>query len=206
MEKRETSPICFEGLLGQQERCQQDLRDAGDRALFRMLQQGSTAAFEELFVRYETRLVGYAARYVGSVDLAQDVCQEVFLKLIRKPPRMLFSESLAPWLFRVARNLAIDKRRSTKFEIPEERSVNEPVEDGDPLRNLSSKSDLEHLRHLVAALPESLREVVELRIHGEVSFKEIARILDIPQGTALWRMHRALKVLRTMWRRHGQSM
>ena len=56
------------------------------------------------------------------------------------------------------------------------------------------------VRDLVNRLPDELREVVELRIDGGVSFKDIASILDIPQGTALWRMHRAVEILRMQWR------
>ena len=178
-------------------------RAASDKKLLRLMRGGDSTAFEELFVRYETRLVAYATRYIGSADLAKDVCQEVFLKLIEKPPRVLMCDSLAPWLFRVTRNLAIDKRRSRKFEIDEaDADAPEPKADGDPLAVLQSKNDTDVVRRLVQGLPPSLRDVVELRIHGEVSFKDIAVILRIPQGTALWRMHRAVEVLRQGWRRY----
>jgi RNA polymerase sigma-70 factor (ECF subfamily) len=167
------------------------------------MRAGNTAAFEELFARYETRLVAYAARYIGSMDLAKDVCQEVFLKLISKPPRVLICDSLGPWLFRVTRNLAIDKRRRRKFEINEEDlNIPEARDEDDPASSLRDKNDVEVLRDMVNQLPRDLREVVELRIDGGVSFKEIAAILGIPQGTALWRMHRAVELLRQTWRRY----
>lgn len=179
------------------------LRSASDKRLLRWMRAGNTAAFEELFVRYESRLVSYATRYIGSPDLARDVCQEIFLKLITKPPRILICDSLAPWLFRVTRNLAIDKRRRRKFEVHEaEAEAPEPREEGDPLQRLTEKNDSEVIRTLVKSLPVALRDVVELRIDGGVSFKQIAAILGIPQGTALWRMHRAVELLRDMWRRY----
>jgi len=179
------------------------LTAATDKRLVKWMREGDTAAFEELFVRYETRLVAYATRYLGSVDLAKDVCQEVFVKLINKPPRVLICDSIGPWLFRVTRNLAIDKRRRRKFEIHEEDTdVPEARDEGDPLSSLRDRNDVEVIRHLVQGLPKELRDVVELRIDGDVPFKDIARILSIPQGTALWRMHRAVEVLRQMWRRH----
>jgi RNA polymerase sigma-70 factor, ECF subfamily len=179
------------------------LVDASDKKLLRWMRNGRPGAFEELFARYETRLIAYATRYVGSPDLARDVCQEIFLKLISKPPRILICDSLAPWLFRVTRNLAIDKRRRRKFEIHEEDAeMPEPRAEGNPLVSLSRKSDVEMVRSLVESLPTDLRDVVELRIDGGVSFKNIAVLLDIPQGTALWRMHRAVQVLRQEWRRH----
>lgn len=180
---------------------------ATDKRLVKWMRDGDTAAFEELFTRYETRLVAYATRYLGSVDLAKDVCQEVFLKLINKPPRVLICDSIGPWLFRVTRNLAIDKRRRRKFEIHEEDTdMPEARDEGDPLSSLRERNDVEVVRRLVRELPKDLRDVVELRIDGDVPFKDIAQVLDIPQGTALWRMHRAVEVLRQMWRRHEAQL
>ena len=183
------------------------LREASDWKLLRLISSGSSEAFEELFARYETRLIAYGTRYVASADLAKDVCQEVFLKLIKTPPRIRISKSLAPWLFRVTRNLAIDKRRSRKFEIREsDADMPEPQAEGNPLLCLSQKTDAELVRQLIAELPKDLRDVVNLRIYGEVPFKDIAVVLSIPQGTALWRMHRAVQLLRQRWRRHEEQV
>jgi len=183
------------------------LKEASDKKLLRWMRSGNSAAFEELFLRYETRMVCYATRYIGSADLARDVCQEVFLKLISKPPRVLICDSLASWLFRVTRNLAIDKRRRRKFEIHEEDAeLTEPRAEGDPLQSLTEKNDVEVVRELVTSLPPDLRDVVELRIYGETPFKDVAAILRIPQGTALWRMHRAVELLRQRWRRYEEQV
>ena len=185
----------------------EELASASDKSLLRSMRTGDTQAFEALFARYETRLVGYAARYIGSVDLARDICQEVFLKLISKPPHVLMCDSLAPWLFRVTRNLAIDKSRRRKFEIAEEDvEVGEASADGDPLQSLTKKNDAEVVEQMVQELPQDLRDVVELRTNGGVAFKDIAVILRIPQGTALWRMHRAVQLLRQQWRRYERQV
>jgi len=185
-----------------------NLHDETDRHLLKLMNNACPGAFEELFARYETRLIAYASRYVDSIDLAKDVCQEVFLKLINKPPCMLISDSLGPWLFRVARNRAIDKRRSRKFEVSEPTSVfNEPREDETPLRTLSRESDASFIRDLLEELPADLRDVVNMRIYADLSFKEISATLEIPQGTALWRMHRALELLRQRWKsQHDTTM
>ncbi len=184
------------------------LQEATDKRLVKWMREGDTTAFEELFRRYETRLISYAARYIGSLDLAKDVCQEVFLKLISKPPRVLICDSVGPWLFRVTRNLAIDKRRRRKFEIQEEE--NEPLPEarteGNPFSSLTAKDDLDMIREMVDELPKDIRDVVELRIDGRVPFKDIAVILDIPQGTALWRMHRAVQLLRQRWKEYEAEM
>ncbi|HQL09722.1 RNA polymerase sigma factor [Oligosphaera ethanolica] len=177
--------------------------EATDWKLVKWMCDGDTVAFEEIFARYETRLVAYASRYVSSLDLAKDVCQEVFLKLIARPPSKLIYDNLGPWLFRVTRNLAIDKRRRRKFEITgDESEMPEARDEVNPLQTLTRHNDAAVIRDLVNRLPDDLREVVELRIDGGVSFKDIAVILDIPQGTALWRMHRAVEVLRQQWRNY----
>ena len=180
---------------------------ASDKQLLLWMRSGDTAAFEQLFARYETRLVAYAARYTGSLDIAKDVCQEVFLKLITRPPRVLICDRLGPWLFRVTRNLAIDNKRRRKFELPElENDRTELAAEGDPLQSVSQKSDAELVRHLVETLPRELRDVVELRIDGGTPFKDIAMILRIPQGTALWRMHRAVEILRQRWQDYERQV
>lgn len=183
-----------------------ELTEASDKQLFKLVKGGDSTAFEVLFNRYETRLVGYAMRYLPCIELAKDTCQEVFVKLITKPPKILLSDSLAPWLFRVTRNLAIDKCRSRKFEVFDDSTAGEAVDTNNPHKDIRHKSDLELLRQLVDELPPNLKEVVNLRIDDEVSFKEISDSLNIPQGTALWRMHRALEVLREEWRKHGHKM
>lgn len=173
--------------------------EASDRTLLTWMCDGDTTAFEEIFRRYETRLVAYAARYINSIDLAKDICQEVFLKLIAKPPRSLQNNNLGPWLFRVSHNLAIDIIRRRKFEITGEVLPEAETGHRTPLVSLAHKNDIEMLRGLIADLPEDFRQVVELRIYGEMAFKDIAETLGIPQGTALWRMHEAIKQLRSMW-------
>ncbi|MBR4673855.1 MAG: RNA polymerase sigma factor [Victivallales bacterium] len=173
--------------------------DASDKQLKIWMCEGDAKAFEAIFRRYSDRIVVYAARYINSMDLAKDICQEVFIKLIDKPPAVLLYDNLGPWLFRVTRNLAIDKRRRRKFEITGEETMPEPHEEGTPLQALTDSNDAEIIRKLVDKLPPEIREVVKLRVFGNVAFKDIAVILAIPQGTALWRMHRALELLRVEW-------
>jgi len=185
----------------------ESLKSATDKDLLKLVNEGDSPAFSELFVRYETRLIGYATRYIGSPDLARDICQEAFLKLIRKPPQTLVCNSLAPWLFRVTRNLSIDKCRRKKFEVQRDSSeLPEVQSEHTPLKALTMQNNLEIVRELIQELPDDLKEIVDLRIYGRVSFKEIAVILNIPQGTALWRMHRAMKVLKIKWSQYEERM
>ena len=176
-----------------------DYENVTDKVLLGWMCDGDGKALEQIISRYNSRIVAFSTRFLNSPDLAKDVCQEVFLKLIDKPPAVLLYDNLGPWLFRVARNLSIDKRRRRKFEVTEDDLPDAPAE-GTPLTEATANNDLAVMRELVRKLPEELREVVELRIYGRVPFKDIAVILNIPQGTALWRMHRALELLRIGWK------
>ena len=178
-----------------------DYSAAADRTLMAWMCEGDAMAFAQIFDRYHKRIVAYASKYVESFDIAKDVCQEVFLRLIDRPPSVLIYDSLSPWLFRVARNLAIDKCRRRRLEFAGDGSIPEAREENTPLKTATAKSDAAFMRKLVDRLPPDTREVVRLRVFGEVSYRDIAVILGIPQGTALWRMHRALEQLRKEWKK-----
>lgn len=179
-----------------------DYSEKSDLDLVNLMCDGDGDAFVEIVSRYETKLIAYSRRYVGSLDLAKDICQEVFLKLIGKPPATLQNDNLGPWLFRVSHNLAIDIIRRRKFELTGESLPEVTSSRKSPLSSLAHENDTEMLRNLISKLPDDFRQVVELRIYGEMAFKDIAEVLEIPQGTALWRMHEAINQLRSMWRRY----
>ncbi len=178
--------------------------EPSDEALFQGVLSGDQEAVQALFDRYREGLVSHAARVLPSRDLAQDVVQEVFLKLLESPPARLQNRSLGPWLFRVARNLSLDRQRHGKFEIPaggEGDLPSPPAGTGplDPLSTLMRHSDAEHLRRLCEELPPELRRLVEGRMEQGLSFQQLADREGIPLGTALWRVHHALDILRRKW-------
>ncbi len=173
-----------------------------DMTLVERMCAGDSTAVQELVTRYERKLIAYSQQIVCSEDLAKDVCQEVFMKLIRRPPLTSQQGSLGPWLFRVAHNLSIDLWRRRKFEITGENLPEELMGRSTPFSKISQAHDLALLRKLVSRLPDEYRQVVELRVYAEMPYKEIAATLGIPQGTALWRYHESIKLLGIMWRKH----
>ena len=161
-----------------------------DTALLSELRKGNSRALSEIFRRYESGLVGYLFRRFGDLDLAKDVVQDTFMKLIKRPPRKCQGDSLKPWLYRVARNLAVDSvrkgNRMTQMDsIPE-----------DQLQTSNPKVLKAEASELVQELPPAQLEVVLLRIYADMKFSEIAEQLDIPLSTALWRMRQALESMR----------
>lgn len=164
--------------------------EQSDSALLAELKQGNSRALSEIFRRYESELIGYLCRRFGDIELAKDIAQDTFMRLIKRPPRKCHDDSIRPWLYRVARNLGIDairkrSRLTTVDSIPER-----DLQTSAPSVLKSEASEL------VRGLPKPQLEVVLLRIYADMKFNEIAEQLDIPIGTALWRMRQALQTMK----------
>ena len=171
------------------------------------------AAFEALVRRHQTTLYNFCLRMLGQPDDAADVAQETFVQLYSHLGRLDEQEPLAPWLFRVARNRCIDlirRRRTVPLQLPDESGEGgltlEPADD-DPLPDeMAERADLQRLLSAaIAELPPAYAEVVALRYAGDRSFAEIALILDVDEGAARVRFHRAKGLLRRHLRANGEK-
>ncbi len=181
---------------------QDETEGESDMALVERMCDGDSSAVHTIVMRYERKLIAYAQKIVCSEDLARDICQEVFVKLITRPPLTLQNGFLAPWLFRVARNLAIDMWRRRRFEVTGEELPEEPQGGTMPFMSMTREHDIALLRKLIRKLPEKYRQVVELRVYAEMPYRDIAATLNVPQGTALWCYHESIRLLSAMWRQH----
>ena len=164
--------------------------DSPDGELLSLIKRGNHSALSEILRRYESPLIGFLCGFTGDRASAEELVQDTFLKLIKRPPFMLSGGSLKPWLFRVAGNLAKDfKRRQSRLQTVE--TIPEEAESSHT--RLGNKQDTEYY---LAQLPEDIRMVVSLRIYGDLSYQEIANQMKIPVGTATWRMKHGLDTLR----------
>ncbi len=176
-------------------------------------QQGAAAAFDRLVDAYGHRITGFLYRMTGSQQDAEDLVQEVFLRLVRTISGYTHDGRFEAWLFRIAANLARDRVRRAK-RAPKFVAVRAggSGDDGDPgesgsldrIEGSSEPADAamergeesKALHAALAMLPEKEREVMMLRHFSQMSFKEIAEMAGMPLGTALARAHRGLKRLR----------
>jgi RNA polymerase sigma-70 factor (ECF subfamily) len=115
----------------------------------------------------------------------------------------LKEDSLSPWLCRVTRNLAVDRIRRNWREVllPDQGQNTTGGETYDPMPAIFAQDDAELLGMLLEELDDDLRLVVKMRIYNGLQFREIAEQLQIPIGTALWRMNNAIRLLRNQWLR-----
>jgi RNA polymerase sigma-70 factor (ECF subfamily) len=175
-----------------------------DAALISLYQAGNNPALETLVVRYKDKI--YTAIFILVKDqyLAEDIFQEAFLKMIRtiKSGRYAEQGKFLPWALRVAHNLCMDHFRRVRQQVPVTTEDGREIIDLLPMAHTNGGERLEErqthqsVRELVESLPEEQREVVTLRIFGELSFKEIADLTNVSINTALGRMRYGLINLR----------
>lgn len=179
---------------------QERLSDVIERA-----QRRDPAAFEELINAYSHRLYGFLYRLCGHRDDADDLLQEVFVRLVRMIGSYEHDGRFESWLFRIAVNLARDRiRRARKSPIalagePDDRETEPWDGPGDtqpPDAAMELADQVDRLQWALAQLGQPEREVIMLRHFSDMSFKEIAELMGTPLGTALARAHRGLRHLR----------
>ncbi|MEW6074606.1 MAG: RNA polymerase sigma factor [Planctomycetota bacterium] len=180
------------------------------------LREGNPAPFED-FVRSHSRLlVAWFRRQGAGLHRAEDLCQEVVIKLYQHAPRYRAEERFAAFVFRVARNVWIDDRRrlglrpgAATLDGPagEEPRADRlrpdqirrgPESPPEPLECAAAREGAARLRAAVAALPAPQRAVFELGALDGLSYAEIGALLEIPVGTVKSRMFCAVRRLREL--------
>jgi len=176
-------------------------RERSDDDLVRDHIGGDMAAFEVLYGRYRARLFGFVRSMGAGHAEAEDLFQDTWMRAIQGMPRYRPEGKFRVWLFRIARNAWIDRVRRIGKELPmgNGEETERLVEDESPIprpdETLAERERVTLLEGALETLPGGERQVLELRAREEMSFREIAEVLEIPIGTALWRMHRAVRRL-----------
>lgn len=139
----------------------------------------------------------YAASILGDEDTARDVVQDTFVRLCDADPADLDGR-LAPWLFTVCRNRALDLHRKLHRMKPlaDEHLAHEPSPEPSPAAAAEQEDTLSLVRRLLAALPPNQQEVVRLKFQAGLSYAEISRVTDLSVSNVGFLLHTALKTLR----------
>jgi RNA polymerase sigma-70 factor (family 1) len=175
-----------------------DYSNLTDQELTSLLKTDDHSAFNEIFDRYGSVLVSFAFRKVYDKDLAQDIVHDVFADLWAKRLVQHISKSFEPFIFTSVKNRILDHYKHQKVS---QRYLDNfkkyMTQTADGADHLVREHDLVTLiEKEVAALPEKMRQVFELGRYTEMSRKEIAEHLGMPEETVKTNMHRALKILK----------
>lgn len=185
-----------------------NLRTQTDETLLRLYIDGNNSAFDVLLKRYESKVFTYLLYSVRTQELAEDLFQDVFIKIITTLRQKKYTEygKFSSWVMRIAHNLVIDYFRQSKNdntvsndEIEFDLFANSSLGLEDSIETqMIDKQTLEEVKGLIGLLPQGQRDVVLMRFYQDLSFKEIADITGVSINTALGRMRYAIINLRKL--------
>lgn len=191
------------------------MKNLSDEALVCLFAQGKNEAFDELLYRHQKKLFGYIMMFVHNREVAEDIFQDTFTKVIMtiKSGRYHESGRFMAYLTRIAHNQIIDLFRvEQNNQIVGESDVeydifnNKELSEGSREEEISTLQIAGDLRRLIAFLPENQREVIIMRYYQDMSFKEIADATGVSINTALGRMRYAIINIRKMAADHNIAL
>jgi RNA polymerase sigma-70 factor (ECF subfamily) len=170
-------------------------------ALARALLEGQAGAFEEFVEHFRSRIFQYSWMMCGQREDAEEVAQETLLRVFESLNQLREPEHVRAWVFRIAKNACLMKRRKSIFAPDQELSLDQIVTDASDRRRLPDAEVIESqmrdsLHRAIAELPDTYRAVVLLRDLEELSTEETAQILDISADAVKTRLHRGRLALR----------
>jgi len=181
-------------------------KNISDQELINNYLNGDEKSFEILLTRHKSRIYTQIYLFVKDHDLAEDIFQEVFIKIIDTLRKGKYNHEgkFLQWAMRISYNLCVDhfrrSKRRTKVSPSETFDIFDVLEvkDDNMETTMIKSQTYQKVRQLVDMLPEEQREVVILRHYADMSFKEIAALTRVSINTALGRMRYALINIRKM--------
>ena len=171
------------------------------------LKRQDAGLLDELIVRYQHRLMRYLLYLTSNREMAEDLFQEVWMRVLVRGGQFNGQARFDTWLFTIARNLVIDQRRKRTMSSLDElfeghseddRPMSFEVADGDPtpFDKFSNLEDRERIASALLQLDTLHREVLVLRFHEELSLEEIAKVTRAPLSTVKSRLYRGLAAIK----------
>jgi RNA polymerase sigma-70 factor (ECF subfamily) len=164
--------------------------------LVALVMAGDPSGFEALVERWQRRLVSLAWRFCRDRATAEDMAQEVFLKVYRSLPSFRGESKFSTWLISIALNTFRTRLRAEGQPLPSVDPERLFAFARSPLRSIEDRQRAESVRRAVLSLPERYRDAILLYYFEEEDLAESARVLGVPEGTLKAQLHRGRELLR----------
>ncbi|MCD8492842.1 MAG: sigma-70 family RNA polymerase sigma factor [Geovibrio sp.] len=174
----------------------------GDALVVEKVIDGDAASYELLIRKYQSKLFSTVLHMVKNRELAEDIVQESFLRAFRKLDTLNNRSQFYPWIKRIALNMALNHFEKEKRVLDvetedDESSFFENISSGESPEELTLKEEMKrYVRMFVDSLPDRLRVVIILREVEDMSYEEIAEMLNIPLGTVRSRLFNARNIIK----------
>jgi RNA polymerase sigma-70 factor, ECF subfamily len=159
--------------------------------------KGDLTAFDEIMLRYERQIYRLCYRFTSNPDDARDLAQDVFIKAFENLVSFRKESSLKTWLYRIATNHCINHMKANTRQFVEVTDTTKQTGATAQIA-LEDKEQRDHFRHLVTKLPPKQRAILELRIHEQLSYEEIATMSNRSVSTIKASVFFALEKLRKL--------
>jgi RNA polymerase sigma-70 factor (ECF subfamily) len=166
---------------------------------------GDQEAWKMMINSYSKSVYNIALNFFAERDIAQDVTQEIFIKVYHNLDKFREEKNFSSWLFTISRNYCIDYWRKNKKYFVNTQELDEKIGFGQPTpeENLINESEIDKLRKKISQLDPELRLILILRDIQDLSYKEIAEKFSVPEGTVKSRINRARLKLTQAFMREG---
>lgn len=181
-----------------------DIFDADARLMLRF-KKGDAAAFDQLFARHTPAMVNFAFRFVRDRRVAEELAQEIFLRVYEGAANYTVQSRFTTWLYRIATNVCLNEVRKPQFRAvhqplsterePEPRISSGVVADGGPERLLERRAIAHALQEALERIPEKQRTAFMLNKYQELSYSEVAGIMKTSEKAVKSLIHRAKETL-----------
>ena len=185
-----------------------------DELLLELHLEGDAGAFAALVGRYKNELHGFLAKFLGSATAADDVFQETFLQIHLSGATFDQTRKFKPWLYTIAANKARDfhRKRKRRMMVSLEAPIGKNPDSAtllDMLKSDQEQPDVQSqtadeqalVKRVLDGLPDHQREVILLGYFQRMSYQQVADVLQIPLGTVKSRLHAAVALFSTHWRK-----
>lgn len=196
---------------------EQNLTAQADDVLMNKLASGSKEAFRVLFERHGGLILGYCSRILGDRNQAEDISQDVWMKVIQNAQKYEARNQLRPWLLTLSRNTCLNVLRSRKsfvqidsdnevtIEAEARKASNAAADEGTAIQSLIAKDDSKNFKKHLDALPIAQRTALSLLLIEELSYEEIARAMELSLPAVKTHIHRGRKSLEGLLQPRGAS-
>ncbi|SHH51941.1 RNA polymerase sigma factor [Thermosipho atlanticus] len=183
-----------------------------EKEFIKALKRGEELAYRKLYREYAPKIGAFARTYFGTDDI-DDVVQEVMLRIFKGIKKFKGNSSLSTWIYRITMNVCntlyekYKKKNEKVFSVQNDEDGEREIEIVDPRRDVYREVQQELLYEkildILEKLPEKERILIKLRDIDGLSYSEIAKILDIPEGTVKSRLHSAREKLKKALKEEG---
>jgi RNA polymerase sigma-70 factor (ECF subfamily) len=187
-----------------------DLSASDEDLMLRLQRHREEDAFNQLFARYRAAITSYLYRLVGNRNEAESLAQDAFMRVLQKAEHYQYPRRFSTWFYTISRNLATDFLKKKRAVVPDDfHGLSESImgtSEPEAEAQVTEREELDELISVLQALPVVYREVVILRALQELSYREIAAIVNCPESTARSRMDYGLDYIRKHYRkREGKN-